>query len=81
MSKFYSTPVNSETDAIVDELLAKNYTEMHKSGDSNLFIDTVNKIFWFCNPEHLQQNSDFLNHLKEPINQTNLKEIQSWEQN
>jgi len=79
MSKFYSTPVNSDTDEIVDELLGKGFSELQPSGNSNLFIDTVNKNFWYCNPEHLQKNSVFLKHLKESVTQINLKEIKSWE--
>ena len=79
MSNFFSTPVNSETDEIVDELLSKGFSELEASGTGNLFIDTVNKTFWYCDAEQLQKNSVFLQHLKESVTQINLKEIKSWQ--
>jgi hypothetical protein len=80
MIKFYSTPTNSETDLIVDELLGRNYTELQNSGDGNIFIDTVNKTFWICSPEALAINTNMVEQMhQEKVYQTNLNEIKSWQ--
>ncbi len=80
MNKFYSTPTNSDTDLILDELLGKNFTELEPSGDGNIFIDTVNKTFWICSSEALANNTYAVNEIhQEKVYQTNLNEIKLWE--
>jgi hypothetical protein len=79
-NKFYSTPTNSDTDSVIDELFERNYTELEPSGDGNIFIDTVNKTFWICSPEALASNTNMVEQLhQEKVYQTNLNEIKSWE--
>ncbi len=79
MSKFFSTPINSDTCAIVDELLSKGFTELEQSGQGNLFIDTVNKTYWQCGPENLEVNRKFVGNMNETVEQINLNQIKSWQ--
>lgn len=78
-NKLYSTPTNSDTDLLVDELFAKNFTELEQSGDGNVFIDTVNRTFWICSSESLSRNTKYVeNTHQEKVYQTNLNEIKTW---
>ncbi len=81
MSKFFTTTDTSEVKEITAELIRQGFIEQEPCGDTNnLFIDTVNKIFWFCNDDCMKNNKSIVKfHLEETIQQATLKIIQSWQ--
>lgn len=79
MSKLFTTPKTTEVPLIIEELVNQNFIEMEQSGEGNIFIDKVNRTFWICSDENLATNIRFADSENEKIEQTNLKEIQLWE--
>jgi len=80
MAKFFTVPQTNEVPLIVAELQKQHFIQLEAIGEGNLFIDTINKTFWFCSDKAIQTNINFAKHMHNDIpEQATLKMIQSWE--
>lgn len=80
MTNFFTAPKTTETSLIVAELQKQNFEQLEPAGEGNLFIDNINRNFWFCSDIAMQANINFVENMhSQKVEQITLNTIQSWE--
>jgi hypothetical protein len=80
MTNFFTSPKTNETSLIVAELENQNFEQLEPAGQGNLFIDKINRNYWFCSDDAILKNIYFVENLhKQKVEQITLNTIHSWE--
>jgi hypothetical protein len=80
MTNFFTSPKTNETSLIVAELQKQNFEQLEPAGAGNLFIDNINRNYWFCSDEAMQANINFVDNMHgQKVEQITLNSIQLWE--
>jgi hypothetical protein len=80
MTNFFTSPKTNETSLIVAELQKQNFEQLEPAGEGNLFIDNINRNYWFCSDEAMQANINFVDNMHgQKVEQITLNSIKLWE--
>jgi hypothetical protein len=80
MNNFFTSPKTNETSLIVAELQKQNFEQLEPAGEGNLFIDNINRNYWFCSDEAMQANINFVDNMNgQKVEQITLNSIKLWE--
>ncbi len=79
MDNFFTIAQTNEVPLIVDELKKQHFEQLEPAGEGHLFIDKINRNFWFCSQKSLETNVKFVEDVhKEKVQQLTLNTLQSW---
>jgi hypothetical protein len=80
MTNFFTAPKTTQILLLVVELEKQDFEQLEPAGQGNLFIDKINRNYWFCSDDAIQDNIYFIENLhKQKVEQITLDSIQSWE--
>ncbi|WP_412464249.1 hypothetical protein [Flavobacterium mekongense] len=79
-NNFFTTAASNEVPQIKEKLEQLGYTELEPTGTNHLFVDKINKTFWECDENGINQNIKLAEntHKETPI-QLTLKEVALWQ--